>query len=156
MAARVLFQGQIGRGVNQNAVLHVVRRLRIVEMYLSSLYWIHGAGRDLLPFILLRLQGSALRVCKVDRQAATSVLLLPEFCCITLTSQYLFGFRYIAEFQGLSLSFMVIQHEHRSYTLYSVIASTGYWSVPLHGQSKNNTTLTDVSGMQGARGGVVG
>jgi len=79
------------------------------------------------------------------------VLLFPEFCCLT----YLFCFRHNVYFQGLSLSFIVIYHEHRSYTLYSVIASTGYLSVPPHGQSKNNTTLIDVTGMHGARGGAI-
>ena len=40
--------------------------------------------------------------------------------------------------------------------LYSIIASTCYLSVHLHGQSKNNTTHTDVTGMHGARDGAVG
>ena len=43
----VLFQWEFGRGVNSTALFHVVHRLKIMELYFSSFYWLHGAGTDL-------------------------------------------------------------------------------------------------------------
>jgi hypothetical protein len=84
------------------------------------------------------------------------VLLLPEFCCVTLTSYIPFRHPVHCGFSRFVTIFYGHLARTQKYTPYSIIASTGSLSVPRHGHTKNNTTLIDVTGMHGARGGAVG